>query len=99
MYCSMQYICSIPLCICDKVLFSVHKDVHVPVTDPLGKTAGKCKEGAVVPMLLHRQVAVLAGQAVHTRLHHLKGHLTVLLTQSISWWWCKASYRIGRWTL
>ena len=37
----MQYVCSTPLCICDKELFSVHIDVHVPVTDPLGKTAGK----------------------------------------------------------
>ena len=37
----MQYVCSTPLCICDKVLFSFHTDVHAPVTDPLGKTAGK----------------------------------------------------------
>ena len=41
MYSSMQYACSIPLGICDKVLFSVHTDVHGPVTDPLGKTTGK----------------------------------------------------------
>lgn len=41
MYCSMQYVCSIPLGICDKVLFSVRTDVHGPVTDPLGKTTGK----------------------------------------------------------
>ena len=32
----------------------------------------------------------------HTRLHHLKGHFTVLFTQSVSWWWCRASYRETR---
>jgi len=51
-------------------------------------------EGDVVAVPLYRQAAVLAVQ--HTRLHHLKGHFIVLLTQSVSWWWCKASYRTGQ---